>query len=53
VTPAPIGPGVRLRCRMYLFGSRFYQLMAMGAKDLVNGPSADQFFDSFQLLPLS
>lgn len=39
-----------LRARMYLVGTRLYQVSAMGAENYATTPEATAFLDSFQLL---
>ena len=39
-----------IRCRAFLVGSRLYQVMATGRSDEVNGKTAAEFFDSFELV---
>jgi hypothetical protein len=46
--PRGVADGV-VRGRIYLVGSRLYQLYAMGAPALVNDPRTAEFFDSFKV----
>ena len=38
-----------VRCRAFLVGSRLYQVTATGRADAVDGKTAAEFFDSFEL----
>ncbi|MBA4190104.1 MAG: hypothetical protein C0467_19130 [Planctomycetaceae bacterium] len=38
-----------LRNRAVIAGNRLYQVMVQGPKDVVTSPSADRFFDSFEI----
>lgn len=40
-----------LRCRIYLVGTRVFQVMAIGPKDEVGSKEVDAFFGSFKLTP--
>jgi len=42
-------PG-QVRARVYLVGSRFYQVMVMGTDGFATGPKADEFLNSFQVI---
>jgi len=45
----PQGTGL-IRLRLYLAGGRLYQVSVRGKRDLVEGPEAERFLDSFTLL---
>jgi hypothetical protein len=38
-----------VRARLFLSGTRLYQVMVTGSKNAVNGPTADEFLRSFEL----
>ena len=38
-----------LNARIYLVGNRLYQIMVIGAKDVVNNAEATAFFNSFEV----
>lgn len=38
-----------IRVRVFLVGTRLYQVMANGSKDAVNGPAAEDLFNTFEL----
>ncbi|MBX9623658.1 MAG: hypothetical protein K2X82_07570 [Gemmataceae bacterium] len=42
-------PGGALRARVVIAGSRLYQVMAQGPRELVSGEAADRFFLSFEV----
>jgi len=42
-------PDNYLRNRIVIAGNRLYQVMVQGPKDVVTSPSADRFFDSFEI----
>lgn len=42
-------PGGCIRNRMVIVGTRLYQVMMQGSKDAVTSPSADRFFESFEV----
>jgi hypothetical protein len=39
----------QIRARVYLVGSRMYQVMVMGIPGFVSAPDADTFLSSFEL----
>jgi hypothetical protein len=45
------GPlGVQIRSRIYLVGSKMYQLLALGNQAMVDSDDTKKFFDSFQIV---
>lgn len=42
-------PGTVIRTRIVLGDKRLYQVMMQGRKELVTSPSADRYFDSFEV----
>lgn len=42
-------PGGYIRNRAVIAGNRLYQVMVQGSKDVVTSPSADKFFNSFEI----
>jgi hypothetical protein len=39
----------QIRDRIYMVGSRLYQVMLVGSKDVISGKDAEKFIESFKL----